>query len=126
MIRRLIEFFAERIDKARYGEQNRERNMVLQGLPIGLRTLRSREAQTAVITTSPPLGGPWKWGVDIAGVWDGIIKALTFKTYGGSFVIVKGADGTLTGKYLYENVAELKSQGVPFALYFWLYPSVSP
>ena len=48
----------------------------------------------ANISTSPPLTDPkWKWGIDIAGVWDGIINGEVFRSYGGNFVVVKAADG---------------------------------
>lgn len=99
-----------------WGEQNRRRNRQMNGI---------QEPRTlGIITASPPYNDPtWKWGIDIAGVWDGILTASIFKLNGGSFVIVKGLDGTITGKYVYENAFQLQQENVPFALYMWLYPN---
>lgn len=77
-----------------------------------------------IIPSSPPYNDPtWRWGIDIAGVWDGIINAAIFKLNGGSFVIVKGKDGTITSKYVYENMFQLQQENVANALYTWLYPN---
>lgn len=94
-------------------EQSRDRNALRQHV------LR-RELG---VTTAPPLNDPrWKWGVDIAGIWDGVIDAECARDFGCSFVIVKGADGTLTATKAYENSSAVQLAGLPLALYFWLYP----
>lgn len=102
-------------------EQNRQINMQMQGVS----SLRAFGPRTLAITTRPPLNDPdHKWGIDIAGIWDGIIDAELFRTYGGDFVVVKAADGTITGKFLYENTARIQNAQVGYAHYDWLYPNI--
>lgn len=103
------------------GEQNRSKNMLRQRVKLWKHSLI--DSRLSAITTQPPFNDPsWVWGIDIAGVWDGIPDADLFWDAGGRFMIVKAADGTLTGKYLAEIVAALEAAGVPYAFYFWLYP----
>lgn len=100
-----------------WGEQNRRRNHQMQNIP--------ERVSLGIVTSSPPYNDPtWKWGIDIAGVWDGIINAAVFKMNGGSFVIIKGKDGTIDGKFVYENAFQMQQENVPFALYDWLYPNL--
>lgn len=57
-----------------YGEQNRARNLQRQGVRFTDHSLLG--ARASFITTYPPIDDPTlKWGVDIAGVWDGVIDA---------------------------------------------------
>lgn len=100
-------------------EQNRQINMQFQRVDM----YRAFGPRTLPITTKPPLNDPdHKWGIDIAGVWDGIIDGELFRNYGGDFVIVKALDGTITGKFLYENAAQIQNAQVGFGEYCWLYP----
>ena len=42
--------------------------------------------------------------------------------FGMSFVIIKGADGSLKTKYFPNHVQAAKDAGLPFGMYVWLYP----
>lgn len=96
-------------------EQNRRQNMQRQGV---------RLAALGVIPSVPPLNDPnLKCGIDIAGVWDGVINAARCKAYGMNFVIVKAADGTITATKVYENALGVKAVGLGLGLYNWLYPA---
>lgn len=102
-------------------EQNRSINMQMQGVTVA----RAFGPRTLPITTRPPLNDPdHHWGIDIAGVWDGIMDAELFRAYGGDFVVVKAADGTITGKFLYENTVNIQNAQVGYAHYDWLYPNI--
>lgn len=101
-------------------EQNRRLNLERQGIHLR----QHSGVRTAVISTSPPLNDPnLKCGIDIAGVWDGVIDSARCKDYGMNFVIVKAADGTITATKLYENATLVQDVGLGLGLYFWLYPN---
>lgn len=64
------------------------------------------------------------WGLDISH-WN--IPPVDLKRmkdiYGMSFVIIKGADGSLKTKYFPDHVMAAKAAGLPFGMYVWLYPN---
>lgn len=92
----------------RAGEQKRERD------------LQPALWRAAIITSGPP-AGPVVWGVDVAGVYDGVPDYALMKALGGSFVIIKAVDGTIGAKLFRENVDAARSAGLAVGAYFWLY-----
>jgi GH25 family lysozyme M1 (1,4-beta-N-acetylmuramidase) len=76
---------------------------------------------------APPLVMPDMtrvWGVDVSHWNPAPVDFQRMKDmYHLDFAIIKGADGTITSRYFYNNVLSAKAAGIIFGLYVWLYPN---
>lgn len=108
---------SEWLQHLRYGEQNRDKNRRRQGIFFA----RAGEAVTYPdypIPTDPAV----VWGVDLAGVYNGVPDYVKLKARGCRIVIIKAADGTYKGKLFDENVKAARDAGIEVVGgYCWLY-----
>src|SRR5512146_504269 len=107
------------------GEQNRQKNRERQGIlwqdHSGFTSVRQMlDTHSTLWETTIPTSGVW--GVDLAGIYDGVPDYAKLKARGCRIVIIKAVDGTIKAKLFDENVKAARDAGMDVVgAYFWLY-----
>lgn len=98
-----------------FGENRREDNRHEHMMQLS--------TQKRIMLQSAGLIGPdlrRVWGIDISR-WDGNVDLSVTKSFGASFVWIKGLDGTVPTRYFPENRARAIAANLPQGPYQWLY-----
>jgi GH25 family lysozyme M1 (1,4-beta-N-acetylmuramidase) len=118
MFRSAVSSCRQRIYNWMYGENSRQASLPYHYLGLSYDPgAPSRDFLPGLRT--PDAGRVW--GVDISGKWDGIVDLAVTKAQGGSFVIIKGMDGSVPTRYFYENRGRAMDAGLLTGMYAWLY-----